>query len=139
MAQTVNAASNAQGLIHVTLTHNSQTQKNVRYFVEWSADKNFQSNVYPEDLGVSRHKTLILPNGTWYFRGYHQPQGGEPSQPINHGGNTPLGVTISSSSALRLLPSPGSGTGAPNGSQPGWGIGKTIFRLPLGPKRGNQA
>lgn len=133
--QAVNVSANSSGLVHTTITHNSQTQRNTNYFLEWSSDPNFVQNVYPEHLGASRHKVLTLPNGTWYMRGFHQLSGSMPSTPVNYGGTNPTSIVVSGSSALTLLDSPGSGTAAPNGTQPGWGLGKTLYRAKPGPKR----
>jgi hypothetical protein len=133
--QGVNVATDGGNLVHVTLTHNQPTQRNLRYFVEWSDNTAFQ-NSHVEDLGASRGRVLNLPQGTYYVRGYHQPQGGLPSKPVNYGSqNVPTAVTITTGSTLTLLPSRGSGTAQPDGGQPGWGLGKTLYRAPIGPKR----
>lgn len=130
--QAVNVSTDTGNLVHVTLTDNSQTQKNIRYFLEWSADG---VNYHPEDLGSSRQRILNLPQGSYFIRGFHQSQGGLPSAPVYFGGVTPTPVVISSGSTVPLLSPTGSGTGASDGSQPGVGLGKTLFRQATGPKR----
>lgn len=130
--QSVNVSTDGAGLVHVTLTDNAFTQKNTRYFVEWSPDG---ANYYPEDLGSVRQRVLNLPQGTYFIRGFHQTQGGLPSTPVYYGGARPSSVAITSGSATTLLSPTGSGTGAPDGSQPGVGLGKTLFGQATGPKR----
>jgi hypothetical protein len=130
----VNVAHDTNNLVHVTLTDNSPLNKNVGYFVEYAKEPGFL-HPHVEDLRSSRGRVLNLPQGTYYIRGYHQPVGGLPSKPVNYGGNTPTAVTITGGSALSLLPSTGSGTGAPDGSTGGVGLGKTLTRRAPGPKR----
>jgi hypothetical protein len=130
----VNVANAGDNLVHVTLTDNNTLKKNTRYWVEVGTDPSF-ANAYPEDLGASRHRILSLPQGTYYVRAFHQYPGGTPSTPVIYGGMTPTAVTISTGSALTLLPSTGSGTAAPDGSQPGQGLGVFLSRPAPGPKR----
>jgi hypothetical protein len=130
----VNVAHDTNNLVHVTLTDNNPLNKNVGYFVEYASEPGFL-HPHVEDLRSSRGRVLNLPQGTYYIRGYHQPVGGLPSKPVNYGGSTPTAVTITSGSALALLPSAGSGTGAPDGSQGGSGLGRTLTRPAPGPKR----
>ena len=130
----VNVANNGANLVHVTLTDNNKLIKNTRYWVEVSPNSSFEG-AYPEDLGASRHRILNLPQGTYYVRGFHQYPGGTPSTPINYGGSVPTAITITSGSTLSLLSSPGSGTAAPDGSQPGQGLGQFLSRPGPQPKR----
>ena len=132
----VNVANDGSNLVHVTLTDNNQLIKNTRYWAEVSTSPSFEgSATYPEDLGGSRHRILSLPQGTYYVRAFHQYPGGTPSTPVNYGGSVPSAVTITSGSTLSLLPSTGSGTAAPDGSQPGQGLGVFLSRQAPGPKR----
>jgi hypothetical protein len=129
-------------IVHVTLTHNVPINKNIHYFVEFTQnDPNFLVPLV-EHLGTSRQRSLNLPTRddggdmvNYYFRGLCQYPGSQPSPPINYGGISPSAVTLSGSTELTLLPSPGSGTGASNGQQGGWGFGKTNTRAAIGPKR----
>lgn len=139
--QAVNVKASGE-IAHVTLTHNSPISKNIRYFVEFTQNDPTFAQPFVEDLGTSRHRTLHLPTNldggspvNYYFRGYAQMPGSQPTKPVNFGGITPSAVTLSGSTNLTLLASPGSGTGASNGQQGGWGIGKTNIRRAIGPKR----
>ena len=128
--------------VHVTLNDPSQVRKNIQYFIEYANNPSF-AGAHVEHLGASRGRVLPLPakddNGnpvTYYFRGFPQHLGSDP-QPIKTtfgGRNTPTGVTLTGSSKLTLLPSPGSGTAPPDGSRPGAGLGNDLRRLPQGPK-----
>ena len=131
--QSVNVSTDGGNLVHVSLVDNSSIQKNINYFVEWSTDGFTTAHV--EHLGVSRERILNLPQGTYSIRGFHQTLGGLPSTPIYYGGASPIAVVINSGSTLPLLAAVGSGTGAPDGSQPGVGLGKVLFRQQTGPKR----
>jgi hypothetical protein len=116
------------GLINVQITDNAAISRAINYHIEYapadaSGNPNFTS---PQGWspGPWRTDTRILPNGTYYFRGYSQyPAGGPPSSPVLAQG--PIQVTGSSS--LALLPSQASGTGKP-GTGGGHGSGKTITR-----------
>lgn len=132
--QAVNVSSDGSNLVHVTITHNLPTQKNLKYFLEVASNPAF-ANALPEDLGSSRQRVLSLPQGTYYIRGYHQASGSLPSKPVNYGGEVPTSVVINTGSSVSLLASTGSGTAAPDGSQPGQGLGKFLYRPALGPKR----
>lgn len=130
------------GLVHITLTHNSPIQRNIQYHIEADTNPNFPSP-QPFDLGSSRVHFMMLPAlddnsapQSWYFRAYSQYLGSKtPSIPTNFGGITPTGVNVGGSVQLTPLQSAGSGTASPTGTQGGWGLGKTLYRQPLGPKR----
>lgn len=130
----VNVASDGGNLVHVTLTDTNVLQKNTSYFIE-HADNPAFANAHQEHLVASRGRILNLPQGTYYVRGYHQPFGGKPSKPVNFGGTVPTPIVITSGSTLSLLPSTGSGTAAPDGSQPGQGLGIFLSRPAPQPKR----
>jgi len=130
--------------VHVTLTDNSQVKKNVNYFVEWSANDPAFANPHVEHLGPSRGRMLALPakdNGgnpiQYYFKAYNQYQGSDPQSKHTFFGTrlAPTPVTLTGASQLTPLPSAGSGTGKPDGSQSGSGLGVVLTRPPLGPKR----
>jgi hypothetical protein len=139
--QSVNVKTSGE-MVHVTLTHNVPVNKNVHYFVEYDTDPSFpQPHVIHN--GTSRSvPPFTLPTKddnanpvTYYFRGYPQFPGSHPAAPVNHGGTTPTGVTLSGSTQMTLLPSTGSGTAAANGQQGGYGFGRTNTRGPIAPKR----
>jgi len=112
------------GQIDIAITDNSSISRAINYFAEYSQDPNF-TNPYTLPMGPSRNNhTLILPNGTWYVRGFSQyPAGGSPSSPVN----APRPIVVSGSSAVPLFPSQGSGTGLPS-TGGGSGAGKTVSR-----------
>lgn len=130
--------------VHVTITDNSQVKKNVQNFVEWSVnDPSFQFP-HVEHLGASRGRVLGLPakDGggapiSYYFKSYGQYFGSDAQSKHTYFGSklAPTAVTLTGSSQLTLLSSPGSGTGLPDGSQSGSGLGKVLQRPPQGPKR----
>lgn len=132
--------------VHVTINDPSQLNKNVQYFVEYSANDPTFAQPHVEHLGATRGRVLALPakNGSgatqqYYFRAYSQYLGSDPQPPQKHqyfgalGNPTP--VTLTGSSTLTLLPSPGSGTGRADGTQGGAGLGKVLTRPVVGPKR----
>lgn len=130
--------------VHVTITDNSEVRKNVNYFVEWSANDPAFANPHVEPLGATRGKILPLPakDGSgvpiqYYFKSYGQYTGSDPQSEHTFFGPkfAPTPVTLTGASTLALLPSTGSGTGKPDGSQSGSGLGHVLERPPVGPKR----
>lgn len=130
--------------VHVTINDSSQVKKNIQYFVEWSVGDPSFANPHVEHLGASRGRVLALPakNGvgatnTYYFRAYNQYLGSDPqSKKAYFGVNAnPTPVTLTGTSQLTLMPSTGSGTAAPDGSQGGYGLGLPLQRPAPGPKR----
>lgn len=141
--QALNVAAGSDH-VHVTLTDNSQVKKNLQYFVEWSANDPTFANPHVEHLGASRGRVLALPakdgHGStqqYYFRAYSQYMGSDPQSKKAYFGTlgAPTAVTLTGSSQLTLLSSTGSGTGKPDGSQGGSGIGVVLQRPAPGPKR----
>lgn len=133
--------------VHVTINDPSAIKKSLRYFVEWSANDPTFAQPHIEDLGASRGKVLPLPakNGsggaqTYYFRAYSQYPGSDPQSKHQYFGakGNPTAVTLTGSSTLNLLPSPGSGTGRADGTQGGAGLGPVLARQVPGPKRSPQ-
>jgi len=129
-------------LLHLTLTHNSPIQRNIRYFTEVDTSPDFiQPHVI--DHGTSRSVFVHLPtqdsNGntqTYYVRSYAQYPGGDPCKPYVLGGLTgAIGIQMGGSSKLTLLPSTGSGTASPTGQQGAKGLGDILYRPAPGPKR----
>jgi hypothetical protein len=132
--------------VHVTINDPSQINKNVQYFVEYSANDPTFAQPHVEHLGASRGRVMALPAKnslgalqTYYFRAYSQYFGSDPQPPAKHKyfgalGN-PTAVTLTGSSTLTLLPSPGSGTGRADGTQGGAGLGYVLARQVVGPKR----
>lgn len=112
------------GGVHVAITDNAKNLgRAVNYFLEYDVDPNFR-NPWVEHLGPARNRMLSLPNGTFFFRAYHQyPAGGPPSKPVLF--SQP--IVISGSPFPALLPSQSSGTGRP-ATGGGHGAGKQIKR-----------
>ena len=133
--------------VHVTINDPSQISKNVQYFVEYSANDPTFAQPHVEHLGATRGKVLALPakNGsgatqTYYFRAYSQYPGSNPQTKHQYFGQrgAPTAVTLTGTSTLNLLPSPGSGTGRADGTQGGAGLGPVLTRPVVGPKRSPQ-
>jgi len=130
--------------VHVVITDNSPVRKNVQNFIEWTANDPAFNNPNVEHLGASRGRVLALPakDGggaviSYYFKSYGQYFGSDAQSKHTYFGTkfAPTAVTLSGSSQLTLLPSTGSGTGRPDGSQSGAGLGTVLERPALGPKR----
>ena len=141
--QSLNVAAGSDH-VHVTITDNSPLKKNVRNFVEYSVNDPAFSNPHVEELGASRGRVLALPakDGTgavisYYFKSYGQFFGSDAQSKHTYFGTkfAPTAVTLTGASQLTLLPSTGSGTGRPDGSQSGAGLGPILQRPPHGPKR----
>jgi hypothetical protein len=139
--QGVNVTGN-NGDVHITLTHNTPISKNIRYFVEADTNPAFpQPHVF--DLGASRSHFTRLPNKDgggnqlkWYFRGYSQYPGSDPSPAMNFGPKfNPSPVTVGGTTQFTPLASTGSGTAQADGTKGGQGIGVVLQRFPVGPKR----
>ena len=129
--------------LHFTLTHNSPIQKGIQYLSEWDTSPAF-TQPHVIDHGCSRTHTMTLPTfqddgttpNTYYLRSYAQYHGSDPSKRTVVGGLTnATQIVMSGHTAMTPLPSTGSGTAAPNGSQGGKGLGVVLNRPPQGPKR----
>lgn len=130
-------------MVHVAITDNSPLNRGVQYLTEYATEPNFLQP-WVIDHGSSRNHTITLPTKTdggtathnWYFRSYSQYAGSKPSAPVTYGGAaSPTAIALTGSTELTLPPSNGSGTGSPNGSQGGSGLGKYATRAAQGPKR----
>jgi len=105
----------AQNGFHtVTLTdQNAGIRRGINYWLERDTSPDF-SNPHVIDLGQSRHHTESLGNGTFYWRGYSSYGSSGAGEPVYHGGSTPIGVNAGGPiGPPAILPSQGSGTGAP--------------------------
>ena len=130
--------------VHVTINDASQINKNVQYFVEWSANDPTFAQPHVKDLGSSRGEVIALPAKTaggvqqkYYFRAYSQYMGGDPQSKHAYFGvrGNPTAVELTGSSTLDLLPSQGSGTGRADGTQGGAGLGFVLQRQTVTAKR----
>jgi hypothetical protein len=130
-------------MVHIAVTDNSSLQRGTKYFTEYANEPNFLQP-WVVDHGASRNTQLTLPTKTdggtsthsWYFRSYSQLPGSQPSAPVTYGGAaSPTAITLTGSTEMTLIPSNGSGTASPNGSQGAQGLGKQFTRAAQGPKR----
>jgi hypothetical protein len=132
------------GTVHAVITHNAPIQKNIRYYVEASAnDPSFrQPHVF--DLGSGRSLFAPLPtkddNGTdinWHFRSYAQYQGSKSSEPINFGEKyNPTPIVVGGATQFTPMASTGSGTAPANGQLAGQGLGNDFQRSSVAVARG---
>jgi hypothetical protein len=138
--------------LHFTVTHNSELKKGVQYIHEISTEPNFLAP-HVIDSGCSRSVFMHLPSmqadgvtpNTYYLRSYPQYHGSDPQKPTVLGGLagatqiklTPPTVTIAAggaaqiipaASSANILPSTGSGTASPAGTQGGKGLGDVLTR-----------
>lgn len=118
----IKAIHHGSGLMDISITDNGKIQRAVDYVVEMSDNQNF-SNSRVIHFSPSRNVTpFTLPNGNWYFKGYHQYRfGGPPSKPVVSG---PVKVTGSVDAALL----PGQGCGVARAGSTGEGAGLTVSR-----------
>lgn len=129
-------------ILHWTLQHNQEVSKGVHYFSEVDTSSAF-TNPHVIHHGTSRTGFLSLPTNdasgaphTYYLRSYAQYPGSDPAKPTVLGGlNGAVGIQMGGTSKTSILPSTGSGTAAPNGSQGGHGFGVVLTRPAPGPKR----
>jgi hypothetical protein len=135
--------SAAGELAHIQITHNAPINRGIQYLTEVSTNPQFMQPLII-DHGCSRTshpinlptKTAAGANHNYYFRSYAQYHGSPPSDYVVFGGSgSPTPITMSGSTQMDLLPSTGSGTASPNGSQGGSGLGRVAQRPAQGPKR----
>ena len=128
--------------LHFTLTHNAEVHKGARYISEIDTDPNF-TQPHVVDHGASRSGFVHLPaldndgnQQTYYLRSYVQYRGSDPSKPTVLGGlSGATAIQMTGTSKLSLLPSTGSGTASPTGTQGGKGLGDVLTRPAPRPKR----
>ncbi len=120
--------------VHVAISHNAPTWRNIRYFTDVATNPNM-ANPLTIDHGSSRTShPFTLPSLTdegdpqsYYFQSYAQYPGSPPSAKTRY--ESP--ITLSGPTKMTLLASRGSGTASPNGSQGGQGLGNDLFRPAL--------
>jgi hypothetical protein len=133
--QSLTVKTDGNGNVHAVVSDNNPIEKNLHWFVEHDTDPQF-SKPHVVHLGVSRSmQPMNLPtkddNGNpqvFHFRAYSQYPGGQPSAPINFGGETPTAVNPGGSGKMTFLSSTGSGTAQSSGEQGGSGFGKVLAR-----------
>ena len=118
------------GHFSVSVTDNNQVYRGVSYFLEHADNPHF-TNPTIVPMGPARNMHLFLGNVTRYFRAYSSYGTGVASPPVYHGGSQPLPVAGGGSvGGPALLPSQGSGTGAPGVGLVGFG--PVLFRTTSG-------
>ena len=126
----VNVTWNKAGVYQITHQTSQPPNIGAHYFSEIDTSPSFPAPIVI-DHGASRSsEPKVLPNGTYYIRGYHQYPGSLPSTPVNYGGSTPAPIAIAGGSDLTLLPSTGSGTSPENGQRGGTGFGISQVQPP---------
>jgi hypothetical protein len=128
-------------LMHVTLNHPGQVQRNSRYITEIHTDPSFGTPVIIHDSGSSRtlapfHLPTFAPpvggapavKNQYFVRAYSQNPSGQPSNIVVAGGaSSPTPFTMNGTSQLAFSPPQGSGTGS-NSGQGGQGLGRVQQR-----------
>lgn len=124
--------------VQFTIQHTSPLQKGIEYFTEVATSPSF-TGARIEHHGTSRApvSTLFLPTKsssgstyTYYARSYAQYPGSQKS-----GFSPTVSFSMTGTTQADHTPSTGSGTAAPDGSQPGQGWGNNLQRPAQGPKR----
>jgi hypothetical protein len=131
----VSVATNGE-LMHVTLNHPGQVQRNSRYITEIHTDPSFGTPVIIHDSGASRtlapfHLPTTSSTGAphqYFVRAGSQNPSGQPSNfTVAGGASSPTAFTMHGTSAMDFSQPQGSGTG-PNSGQGGQGLGKVQQR-----------
>lgn len=121
--------------LHFTLTHNGEVKKGIQYITEIATEPNFLAP-HILDHGASRSGFIHLPSQTnegiaqtYYLRSYAQYHGSDPAKPTVLGGLAgATQIKMTGTSKCTLLPSTGSGTASPAGTQGGKGLGDVLTR-----------
>jgi hypothetical protein len=126
--------SAGDGMVHVTHTDNTPTNKNTQWFTDWSNDSG--KSWHQVHHNSSREVTIPLAakavtggaTHNYIFRGYKQQVGSDPSEHTYFGSRlNPTVVNVTGTTAIDYLPAVGGGTNAPNGQQ-GSGLGTDLLR-----------
>ena len=119
------------GIAHVQITDNNQMYRGVKYHVQYATEPGF-SNPITAHMGPSRD--LRIPVGTQplYYRAFSDYPTSDTSNPVYHGGSTPIAVTASGTDQPPIPTGKGSGTGTPGQIS---GHGPIPFRGSAPPKR----
>jgi hypothetical protein len=137
------AVKAAGGYVHVQITDNAELNKGIHYFTEADTNPSFtQPIVIAQGPSRTSHPFPLPANDDdgnpqdWHFRSYSQYPGSPASTKTVFGGQGgPTPVSVGGAVSLTLLPSTGSGTASPNGTQGGQGFGAVSVRPKQGPKR----
>ncbi len=122
----VNAVSvtGQNGFLHVAIHDDNPIYRGIRYYVEHADNPQFTD---PHIVALHDVRNVSIPvSGTRYVRAYSAYSSSEPSEPTYHGSEVQPTPVTTGGTGPALLPSQGSGTGAPGvGLQ---GPGKEPFR-----------
>jgi|SRR5271165_3174467 len=124
--QGVTATPTSTG-IHVSIQHDGEFYRGTEYHGEYADNPHF-TNPFPFSMGPTREYDLPIGPRTVYVRTFAQYQNGSPTNPVYHGGISPVSVT--GGTHLPLGTSQGSGTGRPGQGLQGYG--STNFRSATG-------
>lgn len=112
------------GYLHVAIHHDAHFYRGIRYYVEHADNPQFTD---PHVVALHDVRNVSIPvGGSRYVRAYAAYSSSAPSQPVYHGSVAQPIAVDTGGVGPALLPSQGSGTGAPGvGLQ---GPGKEPFR-----------
>lgn len=120
------------GYMHVAINDQEELYRGVQYWVAHADNPNFTNAIHTQASGTElRNHTEFIGNQTRYVQVYKSYPWSGPTQPVIHGGATPIAVNGGGSIAGPLfLPSQGTGTGMQN--QHPSGPGPVAFRSSTG-------
>lgn len=120
------------GYLHVALNDQGPLYRGVQYWVQHASNPNFTDAVHTQASGTElRNHTEFIGNQTRYVRAYKSYPWSGPTEPVIHGGITPIAVQGGGNTAGPLFLSPqGTGTGPADGSVSG--PGPIAFRSTTG-------
>jgi hypothetical protein len=111
------------GYAHIALNDQGPLYRGVQYWVQHASNPNFTDAIHTQASGTElRNHTEFIGNQTRYFRAYKSYAASGPSEPVIHGGATPIAVQGGGSITGPLFLSPqGTGTGPAAGAVSGPG------------------
>lgn len=112
------------GYMHVAINDQGPIYRGVKYWVQHASNNNYTDAIHTQASGTEiRNHTEFIGNQTRFVRAYKSYPWSGPTQPVYHGGATPLAVNGGGSVAGPLyLPPQGTGTGPADGSVSGPGV-----------------
>lgn len=120
------------GYAHIALNDQGPIFRGIKYWVQHASTPNFTDAIHTQASGTElRNHTEFIGNQTRYFRAYKSYAASPPTEPVIHGGVTPMAVQGGGSIAGPLfLPPQGTGTSPATGNVSGPGI--VAFRSTTG-------
>ena len=79
------------GIHDIQITDNSPAYNGLQYSAEYSRTSDFQ-NAHRIDMGESQNHRANLGSGPYFWRAYSKYSASLPSNPLYHGGETPVAV-----------------------------------------------